>query len=135
MAYLKSKGCSLLIDISSTMTAIPQLTSINISGEQSETMETSTLDTSGQHKTYAPNGWTETAEVTADGLYDPDNAVHTQIETLAGTSVATDIRVDYTDTTPTQDTYSAVSFGMDKTISNADPVGMSITMKTSGAPS
>ncbi len=52
-AKVKSKGTALLQEISSVYTAIPQVTSIDISGEKGETYDSVTLD-GGVFKTKNP---------------------------------------------------------------------------------
>ena len=53
---IKSKGTALLMDISSTYTAIPQLLSISISGEATTTYDSTTLD-GPVHMTNDPTGY------------------------------------------------------------------------------
>lgn len=131
---IKSKGTSLLQEISAVYTAIPQLIDINISGEKSETMDTHSLD-GGQFKTKAPNGNSDPPTITANGFYDPDDATITAFHALTGTPVATNFKITYTDGTPYSRIYSGVGFGIDKTVSISDAVKMALTIETSGAPS
>lgn len=131
---IKSKGTVLAQEISSVFTTIPSLIDISISGEKSQTMDTTALDGS-QFTTKAPNGNTDCATITANGFYDPDDATITAFHALTATPVATNFKVTYTDTTPYSRTYSGVGFGIDKSISLNDAVKMALTIETSGAPS
>lgn len=131
---IKSKGTVLAQEISAVYTTIPSLTDINISGEKSQTMDTTALDGS-QFMTAAPNGNSECATITANGFYDPDDATITAFHALTATPVATNFKITYTDNTPYSRIYSGVGFGIDKTISLSDAVKMSLSIVTSGAPS
>jgi len=131
---IKSKGTVLAQEISAVYTTIPNLTDISISGEKSETMETSSLDGTQFH-TKAPNGWTAVPTITANGFYDPDDATITAFHALTATPVATNFKITYTDSTPYSRIYAGAGFGIDKSISLADAVKMTLTIETSGAPS
>jgi hypothetical protein len=134
MAILKSKGTVFAISITAVYTAIPNLQGINLSGEMTEVFDTTVLSGSA-YKTKAPSGYTNTTTITAEGFYDPDDTTIVAFEALLATPVATNFKVTYTDTTPTEDIYSGVAFGLDKTISPADGIKCSYTVETSGAPS
>lgn len=131
---IKSKGTVLQQEISAVYTTIPSLTDISISGQKSQTMDTSSLDGS-QYMTKAPNGWSDPPTITANGFFDPDDTTQTAFAALIATPVATNFKVTYTDTTPTSHIYSGVGFGFDKSISLSDAVKCSYTIETSGAPS
>jgi hypothetical protein len=133
-AKIKSKGTVLAQEISAVFTTIPSLIDISISGEKSQTMDTTALDGT-QFMTAAPNGNSECATISANGFYDPDDTVITAFHALTASPVATNFKVTYTDTTPYSRTYSGVGFGIDKTISLADAVKCSYEIVTSGAPS
>jgi hypothetical protein len=131
---IKSKGCSLKQSISAVYTVIPSLIDISVSGEKSMTADTNALD-GGQFGTKIPNGTTEPATITATGFYDPDDSTITAFAALLATPVATNFKVSYTDSTPTEHVYSGVGFGFDKQVSLLDAVKCTYTIETSGAPS
>ena len=131
---IKSKGTALLMDISSTYTAIPQLLSINISGEATTTYDSTTLD-GPVHMTNDPTGYTTAPTIAAEGFYDPDDAVITAYEGLLSAPVATNFKITYVDTTPTSVIYACTGFGLDKTVTPADGVKCSYNLQTSGTPS
>lgn len=131
---IKSKGTALLMEISSVYTAIPQLISINISGEASTTYDSTTLD-GPVHMTNDPTGYTTAPTIAAEGFYDPDDAVITAYSDLLAAPVATNFKVTYVDTTPTSVIYSGTGFGFDKTISPTEGVKCSYSIQTSGTPS
>lgn len=133
MAILKSKGTVLAQSISAVYTAIPNLQSISLSGEASETFDTTVLGGSA-YRTKAPTGYTNTTTITAEGFYDPDDTTIVAFEALLATPAANNFKITYTDTTPTEDVYSGVGFGLDKSVVPSDGVKCTYTIETSGAP-
>jgi hypothetical protein len=133
MAKIKSKGTVLAMSISAVATAIPQLKSISLSGEKSETFDSTTLD-GVAFKTKAPTGYVEPHAITAEGFFDPDDTVIAAFIALVAAPVATNFTVTYTDTSPSSDTYSGVGFGADISVAMADGVSISYSIETSGAP-
>lgn len=133
MAKLKSKGTVLQQSISSVYTAFPQIISIGLSGEASETYDSTTLDGS-VFKTFDPTGYTQPTTINIEYFYDPDNAVHTAYTALLATPAANNFKILYTDATPTEVVYSGTGFSLDKTIAANDGVKASASITTSGAP-
>lgn len=131
---IKGKGTSLLQEISSVYTAIPQLKSITISGEKGETFASETLDGTA-YKTKQWTGYNDPPTITAEGFYDPDDTTIQAFQTIVASGEPTNFKVTYTDTTPTSAIYPGVGFGFDKSVTMADGVGCSYTIETSGAPS
>ncbi len=133
-AKIKSKGTALLMSIDAVYTAIPQLISISISGEKSQTMDTTTLDAASAFMTKAPNGFSDPCTISAEGLYDPADAVHAAFIALIAAPVATNFKLTYADAAPTSAIYSGAGFGCDKNVALADAVKATFTIETSGAP-
>jgi len=131
---IKSKGTTLLMSIASVFTAIPQMKSLTISGEKSETFENVTLDGIA-FKTKSATGYVDPCSISADVFYDPQDAVHAAFIALVAAPVATSFKVTYADAGPTSVTYSGVGFGFDKSATPADGLSGSLTIETSGAPS
>lgn len=131
---IKSKGTALYMSISSVYTAVPQLKSVSVSGEKSETFDNTTLDGIA-FKTKSPTGYVEPCSISADVFYDPQNAVHVAFIALVAAPVATNFKITYADAGPTSAIYSGVGFGFDKSASPADGLSGSMTIETSGAPS
>jgi len=134
MAKLKGKGTSFLLSITATYTAVPNLLSVSLSGEKAETYDASTLDQSPAAKVKEHTGYSETASISAEAFYDPSNAVFTAWEALITTPAANNVKVTYTDTSPTSKIYSGVGFGIDKNVVPNDGVKATLTCETSGAP-
>jgi len=132
-AKIKSKGTSWLVSISAVYTVIPSLKSLSVSGEKSETYDSTTLD-GGVFKTKDPTGYAEPCTMSGDVFYDPADTVHVFLIGLIAAPVATNFKVTYADTAPTSAIYSGTGFGFDKTASPADGLTGTITVETSGAP-
>jgi hypothetical protein len=131
---IKSKGSSLLVDISSTYTAIPQLIDISISGEASTTWASTVLD-GPVHETHDPTGNTTAPTITANGLYDPDDTTIQNIEALILAPLERNFKVTYVDATPTSDIYAVAGVGLDKSIAVGDGVKCTYNLQTTGTPS
>jgi len=133
MAKYGCKGTVLLQSVSSSYVAVAQVLSIDISGEESETFDSTSLD-GGVYKTYAPTGFTEPGDISGELFYDPALTSHTNLTGLAAAPVATNFKVTYADAAPTSIISSCVGFGFDKKIAINDGLKMSFKLKRSGAP-
>lgn len=132
---IRSKGCSLLMSISSVYTAIPMLKSFSVSGAASQTYNASTLDQSGAYELNEPNGYTTAPTISAEGFRDPDDTTQQAFIALMVTPVATNFKTTYTDTTPLSEVYSGTGFGFDTSVQMAEGVSCTYTIQTSGNPS
>ncbi len=127
-----SKGTALLMEITSVYTAFPQITSLSISGEKAETVDTTTLD-GGAAKTKANTGYVDNATISGECLYDPDDTVHTAFITKVRAAGTNNFKVTYADATPTNEIYSGLGLGFDRSVSPADVLRGSFTIETTGA--
>jgi hypothetical protein len=84
LAIVKCKGTKLQHTVAASLVDIAQLLSIEHSGSGSETFESSTLDGS-TYKTFAPTGYSNPGEVSAELFYDPALAGHQAITDLIAT--------------------------------------------------
>lgn len=130
---VKSKGTALLMSISAVYTAIPLLKSISISGAESQTYNSTTLD-GVVYETNDPTGYTTAPTITADGFRDPDDATQAAFIALLAAPVATNFKVTYADTTPLSEVYSGTGFGFDTSASLSEGLSCSYKIQTSGNP-
>ncbi len=130
---VKSKGTSLLMEISSVYTAVPQLKSVSLSGEQSTTFEAKLLDGSTFVKQIA-DGYANPCTISAEVYYDPDDTVHAAFIAKIATPVDTNFKVTYADATPLSAVYLGTGFGFDKTATPGDGLSGTMNIQTSGAP-
>ena len=84
MAILKGKGCTLQQTISSTLTDVAQVISLSVSGEASDTFETTTLG-GVVYKTFSQTGYSSPGTVDAELFFDPALAGHVTIVALIST--------------------------------------------------
>jgi len=130
---IKSKGTALLMSISAVYTAVPLLKSITISGAQSQTYNSTTLDGS-VYETNDPNGYTTAPTIAAEGFRDPDDTVQAAFIALLAAPVATNFKVTYVDATPLSEIYSGTGFGFDTNVQMAEGLSCSYNIQTSGTP-
>ena len=129
---VQSKGTALLMEISSVYTAFPQITSLSISGEKAETVDTTTLD-GGAMKTKANTGYVDNAAISGECMYDPDDTVHIAFIGKVRAAGINNFKITYADTTPTSEIYAGLGMGFDRSASTADMLRGSFTIETSGA--
>jgi hypothetical protein len=141
MAKLKVKGTIIEQATGTTYAAIAQVTSFNISGIETETYDSRTLDgTAGIE--YDPTGYVEGGSVTFDLLYDPALNGHQAITDLATsahlltTGLPNDVnwKVKFANTSSTELTFVSSGIGVDITGEMSDGLRASITLKCDGCP-
>lgn len=130
---VKSKGTSLLMEIASVYTAVPNLKSVSLSGEASRTFPVELLDGSTFLRNVA-DGYSTPCTISADVYYDPDDTVHIAFIAKIATPVDTNFKVTYADATPLSAIYPGTGFGFDKTATPGDGLSGTMTIVTSGAP-
>lgn len=131
---LKSKGTSLLQSISSVYTAVPNLISVSLSGEKSETYDGTTLDGTA-HKAKPATGYIDPLTISAEVFWDPDDTTHQAFVTVMRAATPTNFKITYTDDTPTSEVYPGTGFGRDVNAAAADGLKATLTIETSGTPS
>ena len=141
MAKLKVKGTVIEQATGTTYAAIAQVTSFNVSGIETETYDSRTLDgTAGVE--YDPTGFVEGGSVTFDLLYDPALAGHQAITDLAvaahltTTGAPNDVnwKIKFANTSSTELTFVGAGIGVDITGEISDGLRSSITIKCDGCP-
>ena len=120
MALVVSKGTVLKQYTGGVFVAVAQLKSIGFDGAESETFESTTLD-SGIGKTYTPTGYTEGGSFSATAFYDPALAGHKALTALmndprvvispATAWVPQNWKVVFADTALTEMTFSTANAG------------------------
>ena len=133
MAILKGKGCVLQQTITATLTDVANVISLGLSGEESETFETTTLSTS-VFKTFTQTGYTNPGTVDAELFFDPALAGHATIVALLSTPADCVWKLKYSDSGPSSITYTSAGVGLDQTIVMNDGVKAKLKMKRTGAP-
>ncbi len=134
MAKVPGKGTVLQQELSMTFTAVAQLTSVSTSGAESETYDSTTLDTSGAGKEYAQTGYSEGGSVEIEGFYDPALAGHQAISDLVTTPADQNWKIIFADSGTTEMPYTSagVSFSVDAQMN--DGLKFSSSHKCDGLP-
>lgn len=142
MAKVKVKGTALQAAIGSTSyTAIAQITGFSLTGQETETYDSRTLDGSAG-VTYDPTGYVEGGSVSFDLLYDPALSGHQDLSDLlvaahlATTGLPNDIgwKVVFANTSSTELSFTASGIGMEITGEASDGLRATVTLKVDGAP-
>lgn len=141
MAKIPGKGTVLQHTISMTLTDIAQLTDIDISGTESLTYDSTTLD-GGVFKTYDPTGFSEPGTVTAGLFFDPALAGHQFITDTIGapldsmTGLPNDLamKIIYADTATTEQSFTASGISFGATVVMDDGVKGTATYQIDGDP-
>lgn len=133
MAIVKCKGTKLQHTISASLTDIAQLLSIEHSGSQSETFDSTTLD-GGVFKTYAQTGYAEGGEVSAELFFDPALTGHQFITDLIAAPADNAMKIIYADGAATNQAFGAAGVQFGVTVDMGDGLKGSVTYKVDGDP-
>jgi len=132
MAKVICKGTVLKQDISAVLTAVAQVSTISLSGAQSQTVESVTLD-GGAGIEHIATGYYEPGGATFDIEYDPALAGHSAISDTVHTPAETPWQITYADTGATTHDITAGGAGFDITVDPANLLKASVNLKLSGA--
>lgn len=132
MAIVKSKGTVLQQELAMTYTAVAQVISMEQSGAESETFESTTLDTSGAGKTYAQTGYSEPGTVSAELFYDPALAGHQAITDLLTTPADQNWKITFADSGTTEYPFTGAGVGFDFSVDMADGLKGSLSIQLDG---
>jgi hypothetical protein len=133
MAIVKCKGTKLQHTISASLVDIAQLLSIEHSGSQSETFDSTTLD-GGVFKTYAQTGYSEGGEVSAELFFDCALSGHQFITDLIATPADNAMKIIYADTAVTNQSFTQAGVQFGVTVDMGDGLKGSVTYKVDGDP-
>ncbi len=107
MSLVVSKGTVLKQEIATVFTAVAQLKSIGFDGAESETFESTTLD-SGVGKRYTPTGYAEGGSFSASGFYDPALVGHQSLTDLVSMPGTQNWKTIFADTALTEMAFATV---------------------------
>lgn len=134
MAKVKCKGTVLKQDISSVLTAVAQVISIDIGESATETYETTSLDTAGAGKTFAATGYADPGDVSFEIFWDPALAGHQSLTDDITTPAERDYQIVFADVGATDMDFTSAGIGFGATVAMNDGLKASVTLKTSGLP-
>lgn len=133
---VKGKGTVLQMEISSVYTAIPQVISIDFSGEQSETYNARTLDGS-IHDERPSTGYVSNPDISFECFWDSANTVHARLKTDMRTPPVAGVNFKHIDVsgTPVTEIWNCTGIGVDVKTVTDEGVKATVTLTTSGNPS
>lgn len=127
MAKVVSKGTVIKQTQSAMLTAIAQVISVDHSGAESETFDSTTLDTSGAGKEYANTGYSEGGTVDLELFYDPALAGQQFITDEITTPSEKAWEITFSDSTAAAFTVAGTTFGF--TVDMGDGLKASVGLK------
>jgi hypothetical protein len=133
MAIVKCKGTKLQHTVSASLVDIAQILSIEHSGSGSETFESTTLD-GGVFKTFAPTGYSNPGQVSAEIFYDPALAGHQAVTDLIATPATNAMKIIYADTAATNQAFTSAGVEFGATVAMDDGLKASLTYTVTGDP-
>jgi hypothetical protein len=133
MAIVKSKGTKLQHTVAASLVDIAQILSIEHSGSGSETFESTTLD-GGTYKTFAPTGYSNPGQVSAEIFYDPALAGHQAVTDLIATPATNAMKIIYADTAATNQAFTSAGVEFGATVAMDDGLKASLTYTVTGDP-
>lgn len=133
MSIVKCKGTKLQHTVSATLVDIAQILSIEHSGSGSETFDSTTLD-GGVYKTFAPTGYSNPGQVSAEIFYDPALAGHQAVTDLIATPATNAMKIIYADTAATNQAFTSAGVEFGATVAMDDGLKASITYTVTGDP-
>jgi hypothetical protein len=133
MAIVKCKGTKLQHTVSASLVDIAQILSIEHSGSGSETFESTTLD-GGVFKTFAPTGYSNPGQVSAEIFYDPALAGHQAVTDLIATPGTNAMKIIYADTAATNQAFTSAGVEFGATVAMDDGLKASLTYTVTGDP-
>ena len=129
MAKVASKGTVLYQELSSVMTPVAQLTEVSQGGYESETYDSTTLD-SGVGKEYSETGYVEGGTVDISGFFDPSLAGHQAIHDLVASPASQNWKIAYPDAA--EMTFTSAGLSFEVTAATADGLKFSSSIKVTG---
>jgi len=131
MAKVPCKGTTLKQTIASVLTAVAQVISLELSGSESETYESRTLD-GGVYIPYDQTGYSEGGEVAGELFYDPALAGHIALRTLIKTPAKNAMNVTYADVGATVQAFTVAGVGLGITVDMASGLKGKFKLKIDG---
>jgi hypothetical protein len=134
MAKIKCKGTKLQQELATILTDVAQVISLEHSGAESETYDSTTLDTVGAFKEYDPTGYSEGGSVDGELFYDPALAGHMSLTDLLTTPAAQNWAVVFADALATDMPFAGAGFSFGYAVDMGDGLKGSFSIKVDGDP-
>ena len=136
MAFIKCKGTAVQVEISSVYTALGQVTSIEKSGEKSETFVAKPLDGT-VHPSRPNTGYVANPDIKIEKFWDSGNAADTFLKTSMRSPPAAGVNTKIIDVagTPVTEIWNVTGIQVDEKWVPDDGYRATVTLETSGNPS
>ena len=132
MAKVIVKGTVLNQTITTTLTAVAQVIEFGHDGAESETFDSTTIDTTGAGKEYDPTGYSEPGSVDFSLFYDPNLAGHQAITDELVTPATNTWSLVFADAGTTTSTFKTAGVGFGFTGAMNDGLKADVSLKLSG---
>lgn len=129
MAKLIVKGSTLKQTITTTLTAVAQVIDFSHSGVEVETIDVTTLDTTGSGREYLASGLVEGGSVDASLFFDPNLAGHQAITSDITTPAERNWSLTFVDAGTTEATFDVAGIGFGITGTMEDGLKADISLK------
>jgi len=134
MAQVVCKGTVLKQTISSVLTAVAQVISLEVAESKGETYEADTLDNSGAGIPKKPTERAEGGDVTGELFFDPALAGHQAITDLITTPALCVWNIVFADSGSTVLAFTSASVGLGVNVDLADGLKAPFTLELDGIP-
>jgi len=134
MAKVICKGTVLKQTISSVLTAVAQVISIDLPEMESETVESDTLDNATAGIPYTPTGRTEGGKVSGELYLDPALAGHKSLLALLTTPATCVWNIIFADTGLTTWAFTGAGFSLGGSVALKELLKAKFGIKLSGLP-
>lgn len=134
MAIVKTKGTVLQMTISSVLTSIAQVISLNRGEDKNESFDADYLAKSGAGIPKAATGRTAVGNISGEKFYDPANATHQFWTGLLDTPADVDGKIVLADTDTSEITFTSVAVGMGLAVALGDGLKAPFSMDLEDLP-
>lgn len=134
MAQILCKGTVLKQTIASVLTAVAQITSLDLPDMESETYEADTLDNASAGIPYAPTGRTEPGKCGGELFLDPALAGHKALLALLTTPALCVWNIVFADAAHTVWPFTGAGFSMGGSVALKEGLKGKFSIKLSGLP-
>jgi hypothetical protein len=129
MAKIRVKGSVIKQDIAATLTAVAQVIEFSTSGAETETYDSTTLDTIGAGKEYSATGYAEGGSVDFSVFFDPALGGHQALTDDITTPAERDYSITFADVGTTAWTFTAAGIGVNVTGAMNDGLKADVSLK------
>ena len=132
MSKIRVKGSVLSMGITTTLVAVAQVIEFGVDGAESETYDSTTIDTSGAGKEYGLTGYSEGGSLTFGCFWDPVLASQQSVTDLVTTPATSSWSLTFADAATTVSTFTGAGVGFGFTGAMNDGLKADVSIKLTG---